>query len=701
MRGRTTSWLGTWLAPASGLVAVILGVAPASGSPCDGPVGRSRTVLPVGAIPENLREPADPAPVSDPPPTKPAEPAPETPPPTTPEEPPAPAPETPTEPPTPPPTATPPATTPPAEPPPTDTTPTEPPATPPAPTPPAPPRVARATPPTTAPNRAAPGDDAGERGRRAPARDDSAWEVWWAVHRFEFLAPADHRAELTGDAAPAVPEAKRAEVRARLLDLAREAGCYRLRGAAVAAALRLATPAEAADMEPMIRHGLTTHNLVHAMHVGNALSYASATPLVPMLHRLAKDASVESHVRGLVALAMPTLYPEAADGLLVELLRADDGREPPFDEAVLLALGATRDAAGAAALERVVRDLDRPAAHRATALTSLARRGLDVRAIAFEMLDDRRVEVRRAAAQALGVLPWAVPPADGAARAPRDRETSEALEKMLERLQGERLAALEAPVREACVRLGRVLLRERDRSVRAAAAVSLGRIARAADAGVAVRLLLAEVRRDGDLREHAMLALAIANAPEAVPVFQRALLDGRAAATTRAAAAIALGLAGATQGIDLLRRTLADDPNPQVRGYAAVALGMLRDAASAPLARRQFDTTANVEARGQFGIALGLLGRRDDATALADRLGRGGSAATLWNLVEAIRLAARTHPVDALLAIAEDPDTDAAPEAVRALAAILAPNDGGKPDRVKSFDHLHAEEYLLGYVIDP
>ena len=164
---------------------------------------------------------------------------------------------------------------------------------------------------------------------------------------------------------------------------------------------------------------------------------------------------------------------------------------------------------------------------------------------------------------------------------------------------------------------------------------------------------------------------------------------------------IALGLAGAERGTDVLRRALADDPNPQVRGYAAVALGMLRDDASAPLVRSHFDRTANVEARGQFGIALGLLGRRDDATALAARMAQGGSAATLWNLVEALRLAARTHPADALLALAEDPDTDAAPEAVRALAAILAPDDGGKPDRVKSFDHLHAEEYLLGYVIDP
>lgn len=693
MRGRPTSWFGKGFASASGLLAVILGVVPASGSPCDGPVGRSRTVLPVGAVPENLREPSDPVPVTEPPPTTPADPAPEAPPPTTPEDAPAPAPETPTE---------PPATTP-SEPPPADTTPPETPSDAPAPPPPppAPPRVARATPPATAPNRSAPGDDAGDRARRAPARDDSAWEVWWAVHRFEFLSPADHRAELTGDAAPTVPEAKRAEVRARLLDLAREAGCYRLRGAAVAAALRLATPTEAADMEAAVRHGLTTHNLVHAMHVGSALSYTSATPLVPMLHRIAKDAAVESHVRGLVALAMPTLYPEAADGLLVELLRADQGREAPFTEAVLMSLGATRDAAGTAALEQTVRDLDRPAAHRATALTSLARRGLDVRTIAAQMLDDRRVEVRRAAAQALGVLPWATPAADAPARAPRDAEAAEALEKMLERLADERAAALEAPLRETCVRLGRVLLRERDSSVRAAAAISLGRIARAAEAGVAVRLLLAEVRRDGDLREHAMLALAIARAPEAVPVFQRALADPRAAATTRAAAAISLGLAGAGRGTDALRRALADDPNPQVRGYAAVALGMLRDDASAPLVRSHFDRTANVEARGQFGIALGLLGRREDATALAARMAQGGSAATLWNLVEALRLAARTHPADALLALAEDPDTDAAPEAVRALAAILAPDDGGKPDRVKSFDHLHAEEYLLGYVIDP
>jgi HEAT repeat protein len=128
---------------------------------------------------------------------------------------------------------------------------------------------------------------------------------------------------------------------------------------------------------------------------------------------------------------------------------------------------------------------------------------------------------------------------------------------------------------------------------------------------------------------------------------------------------------------------------------------MLHDDASVRLVRHAFETTRNVEARSQLAVALGLFGRAEDAVTLADRMAKGGSTAVLWNLVEALRLAGRTQAVDRLLSIAEDPDTDAAPDAVRALAAILAPNDGGKPDRVKSFDHIHAEEYLLAYVIDP
>jgi HEAT repeat protein len=146
---------------------------------------------------------------------------------------------------------------------------------------------------------------------------------------------------------------------------------------------------------------------------------------------------------------------------------------------------------------------------------------------------------------------------------------------------------------------------------------------------------------------------------------------------------------------------LTDEPNPEVRGYAAVALGMLKDTSALRLIRRDFDTTKSMDATGQLAIALGLYGEAPDGVRITTRFARGGSRVLEFNLVEALRLLGQVGPAKVLLAVAEDPEADAAPQAARALSSILAPNDGGKPERVKAFDHISGEDYLLAYVVDP
>lgn len=651
---------GRWAALLLGGVCVGIPAARTFGSDCGLPVSATpRTdYVPAGSIPDGLREPSDPDPTT----------------PTTPELPPTPA------------------------------TPTTTPSVPPTPT-------ATPTTPVTPGSASGAGDATGgverdrDGGRRA-ARDDSAWEVWWAVHRFEFLEPADHSAQWTGEGKGTPFEATRRAVRPRLLQLGATSQDYRLRGAAIAAALRLSSPEEADAMGDVVRRSLRSHNLELAMSVGNALSYSSARPLIPAVHPVASDEVVEAHVRGLIALAIPGLWPDASDGLLVRLLERDSRAEPAYTEGVLMALGSAHGAEGTAALERIVRDGAVPPVLRATALTSLARRGLDARALLVASIDDQRVEVRRAAVTGLGILPWAVSAPDAGALAALRRaggsESAEALEAMIQRLSSERTdALLDGPIRDACLRLGRVLLKEHDRSVRAAAAVSLGRIARASGSPNAVRLLVADLARTRDLREYVLIALAISRDVRAVPICVDALRAPSAPPTTRAAAAIALGILGAELARSPLQRVLLDDANPQVRGYAAVALGMLEDASALGPIRRGFETTRSVDAAGQFAIALGLFGEAQDGTRLATRFARGGSRPLLVNLVEALRLLGQVGPTKALLAIAEDSESDAAPQAARALAGILAPNDAGKPERVRAFDHIQGEDYLLAYVVDP
>ena len=594
-------------------------------------------------------------------------------------------------------------------PPPDPTTPTDPPpppSTPTTPTEPAPPSA----PPTPAATPSAPAtpdaDRADRTDRRKAAPDYVAWEVWWGVHRFEFLKPADHSAEITGEVGGPAYETTRRAVRPRLLELANSSQNYWLRGAALAAALRFSTPEQADTMGDAVRRALRSHNLELAMGVGNALSYASAASLIPAVHPIAADEIVEAHVRGLIALALPSLWHDAADGLLVKLLEKDSGSDAPFTEGLLMAFGSTHGPEGTVALERVVRDRSMASILRATALTSLARRGLESRSLLLASIEDSRVEVRRAAATGLGILPWATATPDAATlsalRRTGENESAEALEGLLERLGAERADALrDGPAREACLRLGRVLLRERDRSVRAAAAVSLGRIARAIDAPIAVGILLADLARTRDLREYDLLALGISHDARALPRCLAALRANDSAPTTRAAAAIALGLFGAEIAVTPLARVLADDASPEVRGYVAVSLGMLKSTSSLVAIRKGFDTSRNLDAVGQFAVSLGLFGETKDGDRLTARLARGGSPVLQFNLAEALRLLARPGPTKALLAIAEDSESDAGVQAARAIAAILAPNDGGKPERVKAFDHIGGEDYLLGYVVDP
>ncbi len=645
--------------PLLAVAALSLGDGTARGSDC----GSSPTprYLPTGSIPEGLRSPQDPPP--EVPPTTPTDPSTPPVPPVTPA---------------------------------TPTTPTTP-SAPPAPGSPVTPQT------PSAPGETSRGEPAE---RRKPATDETAWEVWWGVHRFEFLKPADHSAERTGEDRGTAYEMTRKVVRPRLLELATASQDYRLRGAAVSAAVRIATPAEADAMGDLVRKSLRSHNLELGMGVGNALSYTSATPLIPAVHPVASDEIVEAHVRGLIALAIPVLWRDAADALLVQLLEKDSGSERAYTEGLLMAFGSTHGAEGTTALERIVRDGAVAPILRATALTALARRSLDARALLIASIDDARVEVRRAAATGLGILPWAVAPPDTATietlRRAGETESAEALEAMLTRLTSERTdALLDGPIRDACLRLGRILLNEHDRSVRAAAAISLGRIARASNSQSAVRILIADLARTRDLREYDLIALAMSRDPRALRHCLDALKKPGSQATTRAAAAVALGILGSPVAQGPLESMLTDDANPEVRGHAAVALGMLKDTSALRLIRHGFDTAGNVDAVGQFAIALGLFGDVRDGERLTTRLARGGSGLLQFNLAEALRLLGQVGTTKALLAIAENPESDAAPHATRALASILAPNDGGKPERARAFDHIGGEDYIVAYVIEP
>jgi HEAT repeat protein len=404
-----------------------------------------------------------------------------------------------------------------------------------------------------------------------------------------------------------------------------------------------------------------------------------ADPATAVALHDAVDADPPHDVRGFLTLALGSQPGPTADALLVSLWDGDEGGS--FEASTLAALGHTTGAAGDRVLRDALADARMRPALRGTALSSLASRGgADVLPLLLAALDDRRVEVRRAAAIGLGVLDWRTAAEREIAGLREEAARREvpvpdfparlaALGALVESQRDARDAAAERAVR----RLAKALDRDRDRFTRSMALLSIGRIARETGSGVGVGVLEQEhARGEHAQREFALLALALCRAPEAGVAAAEALAGSGFAPTTRGAAAVALGLLGDPSADAVLLEAMAEDAHPTVRGYAALALGMIgSDSSAAPL--RAFVATArSPESVGWGALGLALLGRRADADLLVKRLSEAANDVIGWNLVHALRLHGDRASLPSLVAIAREGRSDVAELAVLAMGYVLS-----------------------------
>jgi HEAT repeat protein len=384
-------------------------------------------------------------------------------------------------------------------------------------------------------------------------------------------------------------------------------------------------------------------------------------------------------VRGFLTLALSSRPNAAADALLVSLWKGDEGGN--FEISTLAALGHTTGGAGDRLLRDVLGDARMRPSLRGTAATSIARRGgPDALPLLLAALDDRHVEVRRAAAMGLGVLDWRTA-AEREIAALRDEagrrdapapDFSDRLAVLGALVESQR-DAMDGVVEKAVRRLAKAVDRDRDRFTRSMALVSIGRIARETDSGVGHGVLEREHARGRHAqREFALLALALARAPEAGPLALAELAKAGNAPTTRGAAAVALGLLGDASADAALLAAMAEDAHPTIRGYAALALGMIgTESSSAPL-RAFFATARSPEAIGWGALGLALLGRRQDGDLFVKRLSEGANDVIGWNLVHALRLHGDRSSLPSLLALARDGRTDVSELAVLAIGYVLS-----------------------------
>lgn len=152
-----------------------------------------------------------------------------------------------------------------------------------------------------------------------------------------------------------------------------------------------------------------------------------------------------------------------------------------------------------------------------------------------------------------------------------------------------------------------------------AAAVSLGRIAKAADAP-AVAALLAAMRKDSDplIRHFAATSLGtIANAATCAELrkeFESS--DG----PDRAFLALALGVARDESSAPALRKALAAERNESLRGALSIALGMIPDRGARAVLETQVKDRGSIWPQGYAALALGMARIHEAAPVLRTEL---------------------------------------------------------------------------------
>ena len=599
--------LRSWLLPALLVTPFFL--------PLDRATACIRFKKPGGSVPPGLREPSDP-----PPP-----PVPTTPPPATT-----------------PPSATP-GNTPPTTPPPTNTP---------------PPPITAAPPQVT--SEAAPD-------KKKAASDDGTWETWWELNRIEFFP---HRyvesvvsTEGVQEKGPKALDAAvvRAKLWPSLLTLKDDKQPF-VQEAALITIGRIASDASLkSEAREILLKAIHDKNKLVARAAALGLYYvADDTSIMPM-HQLATDKKASPDVRAFLALSLTAANSPFAGALLPKLVDTSKQAEFELVAASLMALGFVPGTESAKFLRDTFKDTKARPEYRAEAVESFGRRANfeEGHELLLEGLADRETEVRRSSAIGIGVLNYRTQAEMDIAAilAPYEKKIGvdvtkddnakiDALKALIPAQRDQKATH----VREVVKRLTRAMQDDNDTFVNSMCAISLGRIASQTDSPNAVRMLLADLKKERNtVREFEILALAIAKAPEAFDVCMDALTAKNRGATTKCAAMIAMGILGNPKANDPIRRQIEDEPNPYIRGYAAIALGILGDGKSQDVILSMLKTTKAPESMAYGALGLALLGKRQGSDVLSKMLSNTTDGFVQSHVVYALGLMKDRKQLDSLL----------------------------------------------------
>lgn len=475
------------------------------------------------------------------------------------------------------------------------------------------------------------------------------WWEWWEMNKHQFLIPHP----LIDAAADAAPPSryhfgarltqetiarKRAEVLPLLYDETAHAD-ERVRARAAMAIARLAR----ADAAPRLVEMLSDPSL----RVRNAAILAlGATGDMQVAQRLvalaesgdfdsASDVSPNARAIALLSLGigrhygMPELLAGFADGVYVDSDPRDEVRAAAF----LFDTLAPSDDLQGRALDAVSDEtLDVPT--RCRAIASLGRSGNPEATIALvHALDDRDLEIRRAAALALS--------------GHRDEHVLQRLLSSFEMeaepmTRGFLLIAIgEQATPQARDKLIRILDRG-DKPMRPWAALGLGVLARRTGDVEAKRAIRKGLRVDANHDQHGSYV-------------------------------IASGIALDTDAIHTLRDMLVDSPDPRMRMFAAHGLGLMDDDESRKVLLHQLEDESWSFARAAIAQALGHIGHEDDGTLVVDTLREIRDPQLQSYVASAVGFHGTPEALDGLIGVLRDDEVagEARAAAVDAIGLLL------------------------------
>lgn len=464
------------------------------------------------------------------------------------------------------------------------------------------------------------GDRVGRNGRvsRSPAQrfarssleDAIDWRDWWHLGKREFLRPGKFSVSKrtrpgTSTVEPvAIPG--RAELRARLLDVAREAlddPQSAVRGAAARALGRIGDDSDIVRLEACLRDPQAAIREDAILALG---ALATGRSVHALLRTLARDAiPVTRTARPLAIIALGLARRSGSDAdtsaVVASVLRSTHLENREVSSAAMLYQQLTPGdelAVLARELEAEKRQPDDVRVRALEALQVLGDRGHLVRMT--RALSGRRIDRRQSAAVALGHVDdvLALPPLMTAFELEREPLTKGLIALAIGRQGG-------PEARELLL----TKLRRAPRAQRTWCALALALHSRR-DPDSAIRRAIREARQRARNQEHVaayLVASGIARDTEAVPGLVRDLFEGKSA-LIRTSAAEALAMIGGRDAREALLARVDVDGCRETRAVIAQVLGLLGHAGDAARIAGVLDKTKNPSVRAGLATALGYLG---------------------------------------------------------------------------------------------